>query len=607
MSVKIEELIKMIPDETGVYLMKDSDEKIIYIGKAKSLRTRVKSYFSNEKLSPKISIMVPKIAKIDFITTDNEVEALILEDTLVKKYKPRYNTLLKDDKKFPWIEITDEKYPRILVTRKPITKSKRKNHKYFGPYVNAGALYSTIDFLKQVFPLKQCKVPVFKTKPCMNYHIHRCLGPCQDKVSSEDYKLVLSQVELFLTGKQNELLKKLENMMEKSSQALEFEKAAKYRDTIKAIEKVVETQKIVSDDNTLSQDVFAFSSDKIYIAVVLLRIREGKLVYKEGYDLIIDKLDTDKETFWAFLENYYQTVEPVQIPKEIIVSYAAEDSSILASLLSKRSGSKVKFTTPKARKKFELLQMAEKNALITLENANLKAQRMLQYDWNALGSTLQEKLLLKKFPLRIECFDISHLSGTDTVASMVVFIKGKPVKSEYRKYKIRITEGKIDDFAAMNEVISRRYKKTRSKRALPDLIVIDGGKGQLSSACKALKELDIKDPQIVSLAKKFEEIFIPGADKPLIFEKDSPALYLFQQIRDEAHRFAVSFQRQLRSKRMTKSALDNLISIGKKRKALLLKYFGTPENIYKASIEELKEVKGINEKLAMFIYKQLNE
>ena len=607
MDSKLLEQLNNIPNSNGIYMMKNSDEKIIYIGKAKCLKNRVKSYFYNENHSPKIQVMVPQITKIDFITTDNEVEALILEDTLIKKHKPRYNTLLKDDKKFPWIEITDEDYPRILTTRIPSKKNSKTKSRFYGPYVNAGALYSTIDFLKQLFPLKQCKKPVFNDKPCMNYHIGRCLAPCQKKVSADEYKQVLAQVELFLTGKQTILLSKLEEMMKKASENLEFEKAAKYRDTIKSVEKVVESQKIVSNDNTINQDIFGFSFDKINLAIILFKIREGKLIYKEGFDLSINDLDSAEETFWAFLESYYRSIDSSQIPKEIIVPWISDEYELFISSLSKRKSQKVKLTLPKVRKKLELLQMAEKNAELILQAIQQKTSRMIQNQWNKVGIDLQEKLKLEHFPLRAECFDISHLSGSDTVASMVVFIKGKAQKSEYRKFKIKNNKGNIDDYASINEVIHRRYKKLKTQNTdWPDLIIVDGGKGQLSSALKSFKTLGIQDPPLVSLAKQFEEVFIIGQKQPVLFDKDSPSLYFFQQIRDEAHRFAISFQRELRSKRMTKSKLDELVSIGKKRKTLLLEHFGSVDKIFNATIEDLTKVKGINDKLALFIYNQLH-
>jgi excinuclease ABC subunit C len=604
----IKEILDSIPDQTGVYLMKDSDGMILYIGKAKSLRSRVRSYFQNDSHSPKIEVMIPKIHSVDFITTDNEVEALLLEDTLVKKHQPRYNTLLKDDKKFPWIEITDDKYPRIIVTRNPSKKSRQNKSKYYGPYVNAGALYATIDFLKQVFPLKQCKTPVYRDKPCMNYHIHRCLGPCQELVTPEEYQQVLKQVELFLSGRQNELIKKLEEMMSTASKNLEYEKAAKYRDTISSIDQVIKAQKIIFDDHTIEQDIFSFLNDETGVSIVLLKIREGKLAYKESFNLTFNELDTAKETFLAFMENYYRTVQGDQLPKEIIVPCLAEETVLLEQLLYKKKGSKVRIILPKAGKKFDLLQMAEANARIALSNFQQQRIREYQNAWNQVGVTIQDKLNLPHFPLRLECFDISHLAGTDTVASMVVFLEGKPLKSDYRKFKIRSTEGKVNDYEAMKEVIKRRYLKLKKdNKSLPDLIIIDGGKGQLSFAINALKEIGLNNQPVISLAKRLEEVFIPGCKAPVIFDIDSPVLYLFQQIRDEAHRFAVTFQRNLRSKRMVKSRLDSIKFVGKQRKAFLLKHFGTLENILSATVEDIAEVKGISYNLARIIHRELHK
>lgn len=601
------EKLEILPDKTGVYLMKDEVGKIIYVGKAKSLRNRVRSYFQKEVHSPKIHVMVPKIADIEFITTDSEAEALILEDILIKKHQPRYNTLLKDDKKFPWIMITDEDYPRILVTRNPSARSKKRKNKYFGPYVSAGALYATIDFLKKAFPLKQCKSPVYRDKPCMNYHINRCLGPCQEKVSPEGYQELLRQIELFLSGRQTKLLVKLDEMMKRASTELEFEKAGKLRDTISAVNKVIETQKVVTDDVKREQDIFAYLNDEINLAVVMFKVREGKLVFKESFDLTIDELDTPEETFWIFIENYYKMIEGEQVPREIVLQWLPEEYTLLEELLTEKKTKKVKIILPKAGAKLELLQMARNNAEIALSNFQQKAINKFQNSWNEIGLIIKEKLGLPEFPVRVECFDISHLGGTDTVASMVVFEAGKPLKSAYRKFKIRKTVNKIDDFASMNEVITRRYSRLKKENiAFPDLIIVDGGKGQLSSSLKALEQIGLPDLSIVSLAKKFEEVFIPGDKEPIIFERNSPGLYFFQQIRDEAHRFAITFQKNLRSKRMVNSRLDSINSVGKKRKAILVEHFGSLEKLYNASIDKLSEVKGISKPLAEKIYQQLH-
>lgn len=607
MNDHIRDLLQSIPDEPGVYLMKDDAGEVIYVGKAKVLKNRVRSYFTAEAPSPKIYVMVPKIADIDFITTDSEMEALVLEDALIKKHQPRYNTLLKDDKKFPWIEITNEDFPRIQLTRSPKKKSSKNRSRYYGPYVDASSLRNVMDFIKQVFPLKQCRAPVCKDRPCINYHIGRCMGLCQGMATAEEYQQVVKQVELFLTGKQESLIDRLKEMMYKASERQEYERAAKYRDTIRAMQKIQETQKVVFDDPAAEQDLFAFAHEKFHLSIVLFRVREGKLVYKEAYDVTMEDLDTPEETLWAFIKDYYTTIGDDQVPRELIVPVVPEEYEGFNEYLSERRGSTVKMTIPKAQRKFELLNMAEKNAKIALDVFIQKAIRDYQNHWNQVGITIQNKLGLDKFPIRLECFDISHLSGVDTVASMVVFEAGRAKKSDYRRFKIRSTEGKSDDFKSMEEVITRRYSRLlKEKEPFPDLIIVDGGKGQLSSALNALARIGVMDQPIVSLAKKFEEVFIPYEKNPVVFEKDSPPLFLFQQIRDEAHRFAVTYQRKLRTKRLVKSSLDNLTSIGEKRRSSLMRHFGTIERLVAADIDDIAKVEGISLKTAEKIFREVH-
>ncbi|OGH97058.1 MAG: excinuclease ABC subunit C [Candidatus Melainabacteria bacterium GWF2_32_7] len=613
----IEESVKLLPNASGVYLMHDKNDEIIYIGKAKNLKKRVKSYFQKNHDSAKLVVMVPQIIRFDFIITDSEVEALILESHLIKKHKPKYNVLLKDDKRFPWFLITDELYPRIIVTRK--ADKKLQKGKYFGPYTNARAMYSTLDLIKKMFPLKQCKTPRFKDRPCMYHQIRKCLGPCQKLVSSEDYKEIVKQVEMFLSGKQTELLAELKHQMEVLAEKEEFEKAARYRDSYFDVMKAVGKQKVVSENTDINQDIIGFARDNAIMSIALLKVRDGRLIAKEDFDIRLDEIHTPYEALIAFIQEYYQLVDVSEIPKELLLSSEIEEdeSKIIKEWLTLKKGSKVNLLTPNIDShastrmimKHELVEMANKNAISTLESLKISEMANLQNDWNEIGCYIQEKLNLLNFPNRIECFDISHIQGTNTVASMVVFINGKPYKSEYRKYKIRtLAEGQTDDFASMKEVIKRRYQKLlRDKeQVFPDLIIVDGGKGQLSSTLESLEELGLSNMPIVSLAKKFEEIYLPEQSNPVVFPTNSKALFLFQQVRDEAHRFAVSYHRKLREKNAIKSILDDISTLQISHKKLLVEHFGDINGIMEANKSELSRVIGKTQgaKVYSFLHKK---
>ena len=609
--ISLNESLKLLPDAPGVYLMHDKNGEIIYIGKAKNLKRRVKSYFNKNHDSPKLIIMVPQITKLDFIITDSEVEALILESHLIKKHKPKYNVLLKDDKKFPWFLITDEDYPRIVVTRK--ADKKRQKGKYFGPYTNARAMYSTLELIKKMFPLKQCKTPRFKDRPCMYHQIGKCLGPCQKLVTPKEYQEVVKQAEMFLSGKQTELLSELKKQMEICAEKQEFEKAAKYRDSYFDVMKAVGQQKVVSENTDVNQDILGYACDNMIISIALLKVREGRLIAKEDFDMKLDQMHTSYEALIAFIQEYYQLIDKSEIPKELLLpcDIQEEDSKIIKEWLEIKKGAKVSLLSPKDSRtslrmtlKHELVELANKNAESSLESLKVSEMYKLQNDWNDIGTYIQKMLKLPTFPNRIECFDISHIQGTNTVASMVVFINGKPYKSEYRKYKIRtLQEGHTDDFAAMKEVIKRRYYKLLKdmsevrdgkddNKIFPDLIIVDGGKGQLSSAIESLEEIGLTDMPVVSLAKKFEEVYIPDQSKPVVFPQDSNALFLFQQVRDEAHRFAVSYHRKLREKNAIKSVLDDIPNLTISHKKQLVEHFGDIEGIMSANKSELSRIIG---------------
>lgn len=555
MNTDIKKQIKLMPKLPGCYQYFDKNGEIIYIGKAKNLYNRVNSYFVGDKKdSPKLQVMVPQIVKVECIVVNTEVEALILESELIKKYKPKYNILLKDDKKFPYFLITDEEYPRITVVRKA-NKNMQKG-KYFGPYTDSRAMYCTLETLGKIFPLKKCKTPKFKSRPCLYYDIGQCSAPCQKLITSEDYKKILKDVELFLSGRQGELLKALENEMKKASDNLEFEKAARYRDSYNDIKKTMEKQKVVSENTRINQDfVGIVKSDSLYCATIL-QVRQGRLINKKDFTfshLANSQVNDINEIAQAVLREYYGIITDTEIPSKITLGTKFDDIELYEKWLSARLGKTVSINEAKSQRDKEMLTMAQNTAEFNLEQAKLKELTIIQNDYNEVGTYLMEKLNLKKFPHTIECYDISHIQGTNTVASGVYFENGMPKKSKYRKYKLRTLEkGEVDDFKSMREILKRRFKRIKSGEIQPpDLIIIDGGKGQLSSVIEVMKEMGL-NLDIVSLAKREEEVFLPNKTQPVIFALNSPALHLFQRIRDEAHRFAITFHRQLRSKNMTK-------------------------------------------------------
>ena len=553
MNADIKQQIKLMPKLPGCYQYFDKNNEIIYIGKAKNLYNRVNSYFVGKKDSPKLQVMVPQIKRVECIVVNTEVEALILESELIKKYKPKYNVLLKDDKKFPYFLITQEEYPRITVVRKA-NKNLQKG-KFFGPYTDSRAMYCTLETLGKIFPLKKCKTPKFKSRPCLYYDIGQCCAPCQKLISSEDYKKILKDVEMFLSGRQSELLKAIEDQMKKASDNLEFEKAARYRDSYNDIKKTMEKQKVVSENTKINQDYIGIAkSEGIYCAAIL-QVRQGRLINKKDFTFthISNTQNNDvSEIIQAVLREYYVIISDNEIPSKITVSEQSEDNEVYENWLSTRAGKKVQINIAKSKRDKEMLNMAQNTAEFNLEQVKLKELATIQNDYNEVGMYLMEKLNLKKFPHTIECYDISHIQGTNTVASGVYFENGMPKKSKYRKYKLKtLQKGEVDDFKSMREILGRRFKRIKQGSVeAPDLIIIDGGKGQLSSVIKTMKEYEL-NLQIVSLAKREEEVFLPNNSKPVILPLNSPALQLFQRIRDEAHRFAITFHRQLRSKNMT--------------------------------------------------------
>ena len=546
------EQIKLVPTQPGCYLYYDKEGTIIYVGKAKNLKRRVYSYFHKQHESPKTNILVSQIEKLEYIITDSEVEALILESHLIKQHKPKYNILLKDDKKYPYFLITDEDFPRIQVVRKKNLNPDKG--RFYGPYTDVGAMYATLDFLKRLFPLKQCKTPKFTNRPCLYYHIGKCLAPCQGKVTPEEYQKLIQQVELFLSGKQSELLKQIQTQMQKYAESEQFEKAAKMRDSYLDLQKTLERQKVVYENTKLNEDIIAVIYEDGILAIVIMMIREGRLIDKKDFTYFVDNVDKT-EYFETFFRDYYTNLK-LEFPDRIISKDLEEvgEKELYQDWLKILSGKKVTISYGKGKYK-ELYELALKNATNLLENAKLKKMAQIRDDFNEVGSYLAEKLQLTNFPNRIECYDISHIQGTNTVASMVVFQNGLPKKTAYRKFKIKSTEGKPDDFLSMKEVLSRRLSRLgEPKWEKPDLIIIDGGKGQLSSVMQIVEEMGIKvgngGIDFVSLAKREEEVFLPNQTDSILLPRDSNALYLIQRIRDEAHRFAITFHRDLRSKKL---------------------------------------------------------
>lgn len=552
MNENLKQQLKLLPSLPGCYIYYNQDNEIIYVGKAKILKRRVMSYFNKKHHdSVKVQVLVSQIERLEYIITNTEVEALILESHLIKKHKPRYNILLKDDKKYPYFLITDEDFPRIQVVRKKNMNPEKG--RYYGPYTDVRAMYSTLDFLKKIFPLKQCKNPKFKDRPCLYYHIGRCMAPCQNMVSSEDYKALVRQAELFLSGKQSELMEQLKAQMEKFAAAEQFEKAARLRDSYMDLKKTLEKQKVVYENTKLNEDIISLLAEDGIFAIVILMVREGRLIDKK--DFVYEVEDEDRTEFFAtFFKEYYNTLT-LGYPDKIVSNELEKvgEKELYEEWLEILAKKKVKISYGKSAQGKELQMLADKNARVVLDNAKLKKMSKIRDDFNEIGSYLAEKLQLKNFPHRIECYDISHIQGTNTVASMVTFINGLSKKSEYKRFKIRTTEGKPDDFLSMKEVLTRRLKHLGDKNwDKPDLMIIDGGKGQLSSVMQIIEELGVTGIDVVSLAKKHEEVFLPKQSNPVILPQNSSALFLFQRIRDEAHRFAITYHRNLRSKTMVK-------------------------------------------------------
>ena len=603
--MNLQKKLKHLPAKPGVYLMKDEQEQIIYVGKARALSSRVRSYFHSKKhQSVKVQALVEKIIDFEYIVTDTEVEALILECNLIKEHRPKYNISLKDDKQYPYLKITvKDQFPRVIVTRN-VVKDKSK---YFGPYTQVGALRETLRLLQKLFPVRSCKQSEVdkRTRPCLNAHIKRCLAPCSGQISTQQYGEVIEEVIMFLEGKQDSLLKRMAERMEKAAEQLEFEKAAELRDQIQAVEKVVAKQKIVSAGQE-DQDIIAFARGYNEACVQVFFVRQGKLLGRDHFFLKVNEHMDRSSIMTAFVKQYYSRAE--QLPREILLQEPIAEEELIIKWLTDKRGSKVYLKVPQRGEKLKLVEMVARNALMLLQEEELSRRKKEMAGKQALLE-LQEQLSVEKLPGRIECYDISNIQGTNSVGSMVVFINGESRTDLYRKFKIKTVVGP-DDFASMAEVLSRRFKRAVSEDGqgfenLPDLVIIDGGKGQLSAARQVMHQLHVAHIPTFGLAKEEELLFQEGRDDAIRLPRDSEALYLLQRIRDEAHRFAVTYHRNLRSKQSIKSLLDEVPGIGPKRKQALLKHFGSVKKIVEASVEELSGVDGMNLKAAQQVREYL--
>jgi len=599
-----------VPLKPGVYLMRDAAGKRIYVGKATVLRDRMRSYFGSPSgLAPKIREMVARIADFEYIVTESEQEALLLENTLIKQHQPYYNSRLRDDKTYPYIKIDlREDYPQIYITRRTANDGAR----YFGPFASAGSVRKTLDLIKRLFPYRSCTKVITGTdqRPCLDFHIKRCVGPCIGAVDRAAYMKVIDEVIAFLEGRTRDVVADIKQQMTEASDGLAFERAAALRDRLRAIERVYEGQKVVSLKNE-SLDVIAVAYGRNEAWVEVFFVRQGTVIGRDNFIMDGTQDEPEAAILAQFVKQFYNSAS--YLPPRLLVPVAVDEVDIIEPWLSARRAGPVHFLVPERGEKRRLMEMVKENARHGLEN--LKAKWAADDDlMQRAMAELREELNLPRLPRRIECFDISHIQGTSTVASMIVFEDARPRKAHYRRFKIKTVDGN-DDFASMREVLSRRFKRlgeiSDSEPAsgevdgagdgfshVPDLVLIDGGKGQLGAALQVFLDLGVKDIPLSSLAKQQEEIFVPHTPEPIVLARNSPALFLVQRVRDEAHRFAVTFHRDVRKKATIQSALDLVPGIGPKRKRQLLRQFGSVKAIREASIDELAAAPGMTARLA---------
>jgi excinuclease ABC subunit C len=613
MAGRLEDQLKTLPAKPGVYLFRDDKGNVLYVGKAKTLRLRVRSYFQASPDSrAQIQILPERVADIEVIVTGTEVEALHLEQNLVKRHRPPFNVRLRDDKSFPYIAVTvEDEYPRVMFTR----ERHRPGVWYFGPYANAKKVRETLDVLNRVFPYRPCEGPKpgrHSGIPCLDYHIDRCLAPCVGYVSKEDYRAIIDSVIEFLSGNVKPIQRELEQKMLDAAAAERFEDAARYRNRLRAVQHLVERQ-AVERSSVGTVDVIGFAVDGDRAVVQIFPLRGGKMVDRHSFHLENVAGQDITTVLESFALEYYGSAPSV--PPQIVVPRDAGDLSALAEFLSEKRGSRVEVRTPERGEKRRLQELADENARHAL-TADLAAGEQRRQRRVESLEELREALNLESLPIRIECFDISHAMGQDPVGSMVVFQDGVPKKSDYRKFGIKEATDDPDDFAAMAEVISRRFARLSdgtgethdaSFASAPNLVVIDGGKGQLSAAIAAMQAFDLPRVAVIALAKRIEEVFVPGQSEPIVLSRHNPGLQLLQRVRDEAHRFALGFHRQRRESRGFESIFDDIEGVGPARRRALLNHFGSVDQIVAATPEELEGVPGVPAKTARRIYEQLHK
>ncbi len=594
--------LKNLPTSPGVYLFKNKEGRIIYIGKAKNLRNRVRTYFSSPgRHDPKTERLVKVIVDFELMVTDSEMEALILEANLVKEHHPRYNINLKDDKHFPYIKVSvNEPFPRITIVRRLAKDGAR----YFGPFTNSNGMRKTIKFLCRLFLIRTCNLTIPHPsgklqKVCLDYQIGRCLGPCEGFQSEKDYRESVDAVLMFLSGRSMTLIEKLKITMAQQSKRFKFEEAAHTRDQIDALQSIFNKQK-VDANKIINRDIIAYAREGCDTVVVTFQVREGLLIGRQHFQLRSELDEVETEIISAFIRQYYNRLP--DYPQELYLPISLPDESLLKKMLSGLAKRKINIFTPQKGEKLHLVDMAASNARLILDEILIQKQKQKE---RLTGSVLalKDDLNLLNSPRRIACVDISNTGESDAVGSLVYFVNGHPLKSEYRHFRIKEVKGQ-DDFAMMREVVGRYFSRLKNEnKTAPDLLVVDGGKGQLSSVVKEIKSLGFDQQLIIGLAKKFEEIYFPDSKEPRTISKASPGLRLLKQVRDEAHRFAIEYNRKLRTKRTIKSWLDKLEGVGPKRRDILLKTFGSVKKIKEASLVELSDVKGIPKNIAEIVYK----
>ncbi len=605
---RFEEQLKALPQKPGVYLFRDTSGNVLYVGKAANLHNRVRSYFgAPETLSPKLRRMVARVSDFEFLVTDSEQEALILECNLIKKHRPRYNVRLKDDKTYPYLKINvQDDWARVYVTR----HMDKDGSRYFGPFASASSVRKTLDLLKKLFPFRSCKRAIngIDRRACLEYDIHRCTGPCIGAISKDEYREIINQVVMFLEGRQESVVKELERKMAGASERLEFERAAVLRDQIRAVEMVTERQKISSTERG-DQDVIALAQSKDQANVEVFFIRSGRLIERDHFMVQGAQDEEPGQIMTGFLNQFYDSA--TYIPHVILLQHLPDDILVLERWLESKRGARVNLLVPQRGEKRRLVEMVAENARQGLEQ--LRVKRLADPETTAAALVeLRDALQLPHAPQRVECYDISDIRGTSAVGSMVVFQGGHPMTAHYRRFRIKTIAG-TDDYAMIQEVLRRRFKRAEGfKRPdksgwtiVPDLVLIDGGKGHLSAARDAMRETGVDFIPVASIAKENEELFRPDIAVPIILARSSPALYLVQRIRDEAHRFALGYHRRVRRREAMASALDNVLGVGPKRKRALLRKFGSVKAIREADIDDIAAVMGMTRSLAQRVREHL--